>query len=122
MPVTVHDLIFLFIAGCLFAESEKINRNAYKLPGHSSVWFPFFAWWTAKNYKYSNPLINWLMKYILAPFKDGFHFTKGAAIWILVSLIVGWNLYYTLICFAILGAGFNLNYHLYATFKKVTWL
>lgn len=116
-----YDLIILFLAGVFFAESEKINRNQYKLPGHDSVWFPFLKYWTAKNYKYNNAVINFIMKYILAPFKDGFHITKGIALYLIALVIAGYNLYHSVICFIIIGAGFNLNYHLYATFKRVDW-
>lgn len=106
------DLAILFLGGILIAESEKIYRNIYKLGGHNSVWFPNSKWYISNNWKYENKLLDFVMKYLAAPFKDGFHLTKSAGILLLCLVASEFDLITGIIFYVVLSFGFTLRYHI----------
>lgn len=106
------DILVLILAGVIIAESEKIYRCIYKLGGHTSVWFPGWKWYISNNWKYDNKIIDLIMRYFAAPFKDGFHFIKTVGI-VLFSLVAsGYDILLAIAFLLAYSIGFNLRYHI----------
>lgn len=106
-------LILWLIAGVLFAEQETLYKK------YARAWFPKAPWWISNNWKYENPIVQWLMRYPLARFKDGEHFVKGlgldalAASVIIAAALPFW--YEGMLAWLVLqiayGVGFNASFH-----------
>lgn len=106
------DLLILIIAGTLIAESEKIYRRIYNLGGHTSVWFPNWKWYITNNWKYKNRFVDLFMRFIAAPFKDGFHFTKTIGIFLICLVASDFNIGIAVSLLLAFSIGFILRYHI----------
>lgn len=82
----VISIIFAILSGLFYGEKETIIAKILQLhvkdTWASKKWFPKFLakWWEANNWYYSNPISQFVMRYILAPFKDGYHFCGSASV------------------------------------------
>lgn len=103
-------ILLLIIAGIFNGEMDTIHHKPEK------AWFK--GWWIENNWHYSNPIIQWLMRYPLSFAKDGWHLCKSISIGAFcLALATGFQivansiLVSALIYYVIIGMSFNISYH-----------
>ncbi len=124
-------LILLGLVGFITGEREtirhfQINENWQRKPllYRLRKKFPeLWSWYVGNKWKYKNRIVQFLMRYPLAMFKDGWHSLKSTEIlivcfiiadltpyvfnlWIIPPVITEGLLYYIVI-----GITFNISYH-----------
>jgi len=112
----ILGLLIVLVSGFLFCESEIIHlyktKKAFKVPFVKNP----NTWYNGNKWQYSNPIIQFLMRYPFAFLKSGFHFVKSLAI---VLFIIGlyfvqiqsWEVH-LLINYIVFSIGFNIRMHL----------
>lgn len=101
----------LIASGILFGEAERLYQG-------KGGWLDS-PWYTGNNWQYDNPTVQWLMRYPFSFAKDGYHFTKSAAMFTAsYALALNWKLVKSwgtftnaIIYYIITGIAFNLSYH-----------
>lgn len=113
-----------FIAGLFYGEKETIIRQRWQnfetKTWADKRWFPIRLkdWWETNNWQYRNKYVDYLMRYPLAMFKDGYHFTGTmSVVLLLVAMAIvhsldGWWVYVMIpVNLFWHGIGVNAAYH-----------
>jgi hypothetical protein len=113
----ISGLIYI-LAGIVAGETEQIMNDLGGFGIRNGTWFPNWDWWNCNNWKYKNPIIQWLMRYPLSFLKDGYHFTGSAyrvLIIIATAVLFGadftYTIYAVLFGYILFGTAFNYSYH-----------
>jgi len=121
------SLLIALLSGLFYGEKETIIRKRWQDPQKKiktwadKKWFPKWlkVWWEANNYHYENEWLDNLMRYVLAPFKDGYHFSGSVGVALLIlSMSFAYqvdNVYLLWLLaagnFGFHGIGVNISYH-----------
>ncbi len=114
----ISAAMIYIIAGLIAGETEQIMNDLGKFGLHKGTWFPNWKWWNSNNWKYENPLVQWLMRYPLSFLKDGYHFTGSTyrvllivATAALFRASIEQIIYAALFGYIFFGIAFNFSYH-----------
>lgn len=96
------SVVLALLSGVLFGEKETIirHRTDSRIKTWAQKrWFPdrLKNWWLANNWHYNSKILDWLMRYPLAIFKDGYHWCGGVSVFLLICSVMFWVLLYDLL-------------------------
>lgn len=121
----IISCLIAVLSGLFYGEKETIIRKRWQNPNTRTwadkSWFPraLRYWWESNNWYYQNPLIDTLMRYPLAMFKDGYHITGSISVMLLIlAMAFAYQIENVYLLWILVGANFffhglgvNIAYH-----------